>query len=191
MDSQPETERDPLKEQRHVAEITDPYRWLEGGDEAVTDWEQRQNKVTDDVVETERRESLAPAFEELGYHATYFLPTVRGGRYLKRIETAEVEQPSLTVRDSLADDPETLVDPATLDETTALQWFVPDRSGDTRVHPAYAHKMTARVQTATTQSATGASKRPVTVSGHRQHSRSNRRWTSTVFDLAKQPQKRF
>jgi len=130
MNTPPDTERDPVTEQLHGEEITDPYRWLEGDDEAVTEWEQRQNEFTDNIVETERRKSLVPAFEELGYHASYFLPRVRGGRYFQRIESADAEQPALTVRDSFDADPRTLVEPETLEETTALQWFVPDRSGE-------------------------------------------------------------
>lgn len=130
MQMPPETEQNPVTEQQHGYEITDPYRWLEGDSDAVTDWERRQNEFTDEVVETERRESLAPDFETLGYHASYDLPTVRGGRYFQRIEATEADQPALTVRDSLEADPETLVDPEDLGETTALQWFVPDTDGE-------------------------------------------------------------
>jgi len=130
MSTPPETDRDPVTEQLHGEEITDPYRWLESDGEDVTEWETRQNEFTDTVVETERRESLTPEFEALGSRASYFLPTVRGGRYFQRIEAADDDQPALTVRDSLEDSPETLVDPEGLDETTALQWFVPDRSGE-------------------------------------------------------------
>jgi len=130
MATPPETETDPVTETLHGEEITDPYRWLEGEDEAVTEWERRQNEYTDSVVGTEQREALRPAFEALTDHESYFLPTVRGGRYFQRIEPADGEQPVLTVREERDDDPRTLVDPTELGETTSLQWFVPSPSGD-------------------------------------------------------------
>ncbi|MFC7058870.1 hypothetical protein [Halovenus salina] len=106
-----------------------PYRWLEGDDDRVADWERQQNEYTDSVIQTDRRESLEPAFEELGWHESYFLPTVRGGRYFQRIEPAEAEQPRLTVRSEPDGDPRTLVDPTDLDETVSLQWFEPNWDG--------------------------------------------------------------
>jgi len=130
----PETERDSVTDERHGETFTDPYRWLEGDSERVDDWERRQNEYTDTIVGTETREQLRPAFEGVGWRENYFLPTVSGGRYFQRIESAEAEQPALTVRESVDGDPETLVDPVTFDETTALQWFVPDRDGDRLVY---------------------------------------------------------
>jgi len=130
MATPPETDRDPVTEEFHGEVVSDPYRWLEADSEAVADWEAHQNAFTDTVVETERRESLAPAFEALGSRASYFLPTVRGGRYFQRIEGADADQPALTVRERVDGSPETLVDPAGLGETTALQWFAPDRTGE-------------------------------------------------------------
>jgi len=125
----PETERDPVTETLHGEEITDPYRWLEADGEAVEGWERRQNEFTDRVVGTDRRESLRPEFESLGWLESYFLPAFEGGRYFQRIEAAGAEQPALTVRESLDAEPRTLVDPEDLGETTALQWFVPGPDG--------------------------------------------------------------
>jgi prolyl oligopeptidase len=129
MSSYPETDREPVTDTLHGETFEDPYRWLEGDDDRVEDWEQRQNEFTDAVISTERRDSLEPAFEELGLRENYFLPTVRGGRYFQRIEPAEAEQPRLTVREEPGGDPRTLVDPTTFDETTSLQWFEPNWEG--------------------------------------------------------------
>lgn len=129
MTDSPTTERDPVTEALHGETIEDPYRWLEGDGDRVADWERRQNEYTDSVIQTDRRESLEPAFEELGWHESYFLPTVRGGRYFQRIEPAEAEQPRLTVRSEPDGDPRTLVDPTDLDETVSLQWFEPNWDG--------------------------------------------------------------
>ncbi|SDJ78762.1 prolyl oligopeptidase [Halovenus aranensis] len=129
MSTYPTTEREPVTDTLHGESIEDPYRWLEGDDDRVDEWEQRQNEYTETVIQTDRRASLEPAFEELGWRENYFLPTVRGGRYFQRIEPAEAEQPRLTVRDEPDGDPRTLVDPTDLDETVSLQWFEPNWDG--------------------------------------------------------------
>ena len=126
----PDTERDPVTDVRHGEEITDPYRWLEGDTDAVTDWEQAQNRYTDSIVDTECRESLEPEFEAVGRLETYALPAVRAGRYFQRIEAADAEQPALTVRGSVDDEPRTLLSPAAFDDTTSLQWFTPGPDGE-------------------------------------------------------------
>jgi len=110
MQSPPDTEREPITETLHGESITGPYRWLEGDDDRVAAWEQRQNEHTDAVVETETREALAPAFRELGYRESFAAPTVRGGRYFQRIEAATAEQPRLTVREDPESKPRTLVE---------------------------------------------------------------------------------
>lgn len=130
MTTPPETEREPVTEVLHGEEFTDPYRWLEADSEAVEDWERRQNEYTDSVLHTDRRASLEPDFEAVGRLETYFLPTVRNGRYFQRIEAADAEQPSLTVRESVDGEPQTLIAPADFDETTSLEWFVPGPDGD-------------------------------------------------------------
>lgn len=134
MPTPPETEANPVTEELHGEEIVDPYRWLEGDDEAVEEWERRQNEYTDRIVETERREALQPDFDAVGRRETYFLPTARNSRYFQRIEAADAEQPTLTVREEIEAEPRTLVDPAELGETTALQWFVPAPDGERVVY---------------------------------------------------------
>ena len=125
----PETARDPVTETRHGQQIVDPYRWLEDDDEAVTDWEHEQNEYTDSVVETDYRDSLVERLSAVAEHTTYHVPSVAGGRYFQRIEAPDADQPQLTVRECRDDDPRTLVDPADLGETTALQWYVPRPDG--------------------------------------------------------------
>ncbi|MFC3957608.1 prolyl oligopeptidase family serine peptidase [Halovivax cerinus] len=130
----PPTERDPVTEKLHGEEIVDPYRWLEGDDEAVREWEAAQNDYTDGFVETDRREDLRPQFERVADHTTYQLPVARGGRYFQLIETADADQPHLTVRAERDDEPRTLVDPAEFGETVSLGWFVPDPDGERVVY---------------------------------------------------------
>ena len=134
MPTPPETERDPVTEVLHGETIDDPYRWLEGDDEAVDEWEAAQNAYTDEIVGTDRRETLRPAFERLADHEKYHLPELRGGRYFQRIEAADADQPRLTVRESREADPRTLVDPVELGETVSLGWFVPGPDGDRVVY---------------------------------------------------------
>lgn len=134
MPTYPETEREAVTETLHGETFEDPYRWLENDDERVTEWERRQNEFTDSVIQTDRRESLEPPFEQLGWRENYFLPTVRGGRYFQRIEATNAEQPRLTVRDEVDDEPRTLVDPTTFEDTTSLQWFEPNWDGSLVVY---------------------------------------------------------
>ena len=111
-------------------QLTDPYRWLEGDGDAVTDWERRQNEYTDTVVGGDRRGSLSTDFEAVGRLERVSLPTVRNGRYVQPIEAADAEQPALTVRRSVEAEPETLLAADAFGETTNLQWFVPDPCGE-------------------------------------------------------------
>lgn len=130
MPTPPETARDDVVEILHDTRVPDPYRWLEADDDAVAEWERAQNKYTDSVVQTSQDGSLRERFDAVADHATYHLPVVAGGRYFQRIEAADADQPRLTVRERPDDDPRTLVDPTTLGETTALQWFVPAPDGE-------------------------------------------------------------
>src|SRR6056297_2309616 len=130
----PITERDPVTEELHGETIVDPYRWLEGDDEAVGEWEDAQNAYTDAFVETERREALRPQFERVAEHATYHLPIARDGRYFQLIEAADADQPRLTVRESRDAKARTLVDPTEFGETVSLGWFVPDPDGERVVY---------------------------------------------------------
>lgn len=130
----PETATDPVTETLHGVEITDPYRWLEGDDDRVAEWDRRQNAYTDDILDDTIRDSLGEDFEALGRRERYFLPKVRGDRYFQRIEAADQEQPALTVRESVDGEERTLIDPAEFDETTAVQWFVPDPDGERLVY---------------------------------------------------------
>jgi prolyl oligopeptidase len=134
MPTHPDTDREPVTDTLHGETIEDPYRWLEADDERVSEWEQHQNEYTDSIIQTERRDSLEPAFEELGWRENYALPAVRGGRYFQRIEAADAEQPRLTVRDEPDGEPKTLVDPEQFDDTTSLQWFKPNRDGSMLVY---------------------------------------------------------
>ncbi|WP_135301945.1 prolyl oligopeptidase family serine peptidase [Haloarcula amylovorans] len=134
MQRPPSTDRDPVTDTLHGTTITDPYRWLEADDDAVAEWENAQNAYTDDIVATPQRDSLHTRLSAVADHASYQVPVAAGGRYFQRIEAADADQPRLTVRKNCDDDPRTLVDPAALGETTALQWFVPSSDGECVVY---------------------------------------------------------
>ncbi|MFP4628640.1 MAG: prolyl oligopeptidase family serine peptidase [Halobacteriales archaeon] len=134
MPTPPATDREPIVESLHGETVEDPYRWLEADEDRVADWEARQNAYTDAVLDGGARGTLAPTFEALGRRERYFLPTARGGRYFQRIADADAEQPRLTVREALDDEPRTLVSPADDAATTAVQWFEPDWNGERLVY---------------------------------------------------------
>ena len=134
MRTPPDTERDPVTDERHGEPIVDPYRWLEADDEAVAEWGADQNAYTDEILDAERRESLRPRLERLAERATYHLPKSRGGRYVQLIEAPDADQPRLTVREGRDDEPRTLVDPAELGAEVSVNWFVPSPGGDRLVY---------------------------------------------------------
>ena len=134
----PETERDPVTEELHGEEITDPYRWLEDSDsEAVQAWTDEQNAYADRVLDTPQRDRLEPIYEEVARVTDYGAVHPAGGRYFQQIAGPEEEQPVLYVFDSLDDlragEGRVLVDPNEVDESgiTSVDWFVPGPNGRT------------------------------------------------------------
>ena len=130
----PETERRPVTETLHGEEITDPYRWLEGDDEAVREWTARQNDYADAVLDTAHRAALADRFEALAAVTEYGRVDPAGGRYFQFVCRPDHEQDVLTVADSLAalreNDRRVLYDPNGGDGTTAVGWAVPGPAGE-------------------------------------------------------------
>ncbi|MFW6318067.1 MAG: S9 family peptidase, partial [Halorubrum sp.] len=79
--SPPETRREVVTETLHGVDIDDPYRWLEGDDEAVREWVDAQNDHVDAALDDGLRERLRPRFGDLVEVADYGPITVREGRY--------------------------------------------------------------------------------------------------------------
>lgn len=133
----PETRREVVTETLHGEEIPDPYRWLEGDDEAVADWTERQNEYTDTHLDTPTRDELRPEMERLAAVASYESVLARGGRYFQRVEAAEDDHAVLYVRETPDGERTTLVDPNEWPEnqdsegpTLSMSWYVPAHDGN-------------------------------------------------------------
>lgn len=123
-----------MTETLHGTEIVDPYRWLEGDDEAVQAWTDRQNGHADAVLDTPQRAALDNRYEELAQVTEYGRVDPAGGRYFQTVCRPDDEQDVLTVADSLSafrrDDRRVLYDPNGGDGTTAIGWAVPGPDGE-------------------------------------------------------------
>ena len=130
----PETERRPVTETLHGVEIVDPYRWLEGDDETVQTWTDRQNEYADAVLDTPQQAVLSDRYESLAQVTEYGRVDPAGGRYFQLVGRPEDEQDVLTVADSLSafrrDDRRVLYDPNGGDGTTAIGWAAPGPDGE-------------------------------------------------------------
>lgn len=125
----PETRADVVVEELHGERIEDPYRWLEGGDEDVESWTERQNEYVDAVLDDDVRESLRPSFEPLAEVPSFGAVTPRGGRAFQTVREADQERPVLTLR---GEDGErsVLVDPNEWEGETSMDWFAPSPDGE-------------------------------------------------------------
>ncbi len=130
-DGPPETERRETVETLHGEEIADPYRWLEGDDEDVTEWVTAQNEYADDYLHEPIRDELRPRFETLAEMTVYFPVTPTPGGYFQRVLFPDDDLPVLTVRDSLDAERRVLADPNEWsdDGTLTLNWFEPSPEG--------------------------------------------------------------
>lgn len=121
-----------MTETIHGVEITDPYRWLEDGDDpAVQDWIDDQNHYADRFLDTATADALRPRFEDLARVTDYGGIDPSGGRYFQQVEAPDEDQPVLYVREAIDDDPRPLVDPNTFDgEHPSMDWYSVAPDGD-------------------------------------------------------------
>jgi len=133
----PGTRREVVTETLHGTDVDDPYRWLEGDDDAVTEWTERQNAYADAHLDTPTRERLRPRLADLGEVADYGAVQVRGGRYFQTVEAPGDDHARLFVRETPDGDGDLLVDPNTwpgnddLDAPTlSMSWFAPSDDGE-------------------------------------------------------------
>ncbi|MEZ3117226.1 prolyl oligopeptidase family protein [Halobaculum sp. MBLA0147] len=135
--SPPETDRDPVTEDRHGETFTDPYRWLEDSDdERVQAWTDEQNAYADCVLDTPQANRLEAVYEDLARVTDYETVEAAGDRYFQRIGGPEEDHRTLYVFESLAalraGDGRVVVDPNELgDTTTSVDWYVPGPEGRT------------------------------------------------------------
>jgi len=135
--SPPETRRETVSETLHGVEIEDPYRWLEGDDEAVAEWVDEQNAHVDAALDDAIRERLRPRFEDLVEVADYGPITVREGRYFATVREPGADHARLVVRDAADGDDRVVVDPngwaANRDgegPPRSMAWYVPAHDGE-------------------------------------------------------------
>lgn len=131
----PETRQGDVTETLFGEDVADPYRWLEEdvrNSEAMADWVEAQNEVTDAYLERlPARDWFANRIAELYDFARYSVPVERGGRYFYTGNSGLQNQSPLYLRDSLEAEPRLLIDPNEWadDGATALSGWVPSPDG--------------------------------------------------------------
>jgi prolyl oligopeptidase len=128
----PDTERRPVTETHHGEELTDPYRWLEGDDEAVDSWLDEQATYAESVLDTSARDALRERFADLARVTDYQSVRPAGDHYLQRVEAPDEDQPVVYVRETPDGDGRVVVDPNDLsdDGTVSVDWLAPSPDGD-------------------------------------------------------------
>ncbi|MGD9998807.1 MAG: prolyl oligopeptidase family protein [Ilumatobacteraceae bacterium] len=131
----PPTRREDVIDALHGVELTDPYRWLEAGDDpAVAEWVDLQNRFTRQALDA--RPDRRRWHERLS--ALVALPTVlsckvRGDALFVLERDRGADQFALVVRSAVDPDaaPRVLLDPATwaADAAVAIDWFQPSADG--------------------------------------------------------------
>lgn len=117
----------------HGVAVPDPYRWLEDADSPQTrGWIEAENKLTFSFLESiPQRQALKQRLTSLWNYQRYGIPQRRGGRYFYTRNDGLQNQSVLYWTDSLAADPQVLLDPNQLspDGTVSLTDFVPSEDG--------------------------------------------------------------
>jgi len=134
----PETRREVVTETLHGVDIDDPYRWLEGDDDAVSAWVDRQNEYADAHLQTATSERLRPRFESLAEVADYGPVVVREDRYFTTVRDPTDDHARLEVRAEPDGEGTVLVDPNAWAGNDAesdappksMGWFAAAHDGD-------------------------------------------------------------
>jgi prolyl oligopeptidase len=110
----------PVTETLHGVTITDPYRWMEEGDEEFTAWLKAQDAYTRSVLaRIPGREKLLAELRALTTDAGEVRAVDRvGNRYVYLKRDAGGQVPKLYVRDDVAGPERLLIDPAKLGDRT-------------------------------------------------------------------------
>lgn len=141
----PSARVEPVGENLHGRQITDPYRWLENPElEETQRFVREQNSYTRSVLETiPGRDHLRRRIEQLLTIGRVASPRIGGGKYFYERRDGRQNQPVVYVRDQASaehtkhkagDSPETeraLIDVNALspDGTIALDWWYPSDDG--------------------------------------------------------------
>ena len=133
----PPTPARPVAETMHGVEIVDPYRWLEGDENAeLTDevdaWTTAQNDYTRSVLDSlPERDKLEKRLTELMQVGYVGAPAMRGNLYFNTEREGDQDHAVLYVREGHDGDKRVLLDVNTLsdDKLTALGWWSPSPDG--------------------------------------------------------------
>jgi prolyl oligopeptidase len=117
----------------HGDTVSDPYRWLEDGDDpAVQAWTEQQNALTERwLASVPGRDAIRRRLDELLAIGAISAPAPAGGRYFYLRRDGRQNQPVLYVREGVHGEDRVAVDPNALDPagTTALDWYYPSDDG--------------------------------------------------------------
>ncbi len=133
----PVAEKRPVTDTYHGIVVSDPYRWLESGDDpAVQKWSDDQNAYTRSVLDGfPDRDAIRVRVTELlsSASADHFALTEKGGRLFALEDHPPKQQPFLVVMKSAdeAQSERVVVDPNELDPSgkTSIDFYVPSPDG--------------------------------------------------------------
>lgn len=112
----------------HGVEVEDPYRMLEESTPTTRAWIAGQTARTESLLEPFGTDERRARIDELMSIGVLGRPHVAGDRVFFQRREADQEQPVLMVR--VGDGaPRVLIDPTTLGERVAIDWFYPSPSG--------------------------------------------------------------
>jgi len=135
----PDTRREDGSYTLHGDTIEDPYRWLEGDDEAVQRWVDAQNEYADARLGgMPAREALRPRMAALARTVAYEPVRPAGGRLFQRVRGSDQDHAVLTCRGSLEEERRELLDPNgwSEDGSVSMNWYAPAPAPDGE-HVAY------------------------------------------------------
>jgi prolyl oligopeptidase len=129
----PLARRNPVAENLHGHEITDPYRWLEEANSAETRrFVAEQNAYTRSILEkVPGRDRLRARIEQLLTIGRVASPRIGGGRYFYERRDGKQNQAIVYVREGVDGPERALIDVNALapDGTIALDWWYPAEDG--------------------------------------------------------------
>jgi prolyl oligopeptidase len=130
----PATEAKPVTDTVNGTAITDPYRWLEDGQNAETRaWIAAQMKYTDEyLAQVKIRSEIAKRVKELVRVETFSIPVERQGSYFFNKRLPDENQASIYLRKGLHGSEERIVDATKLsaDQNTSVHILDISKAGD-------------------------------------------------------------
>ncbi|MFT6396496.1 MAG: prolyl oligopeptidase [Bradymonadia bacterium] len=119
-----------VTEDLHGVSVSDPYRGLEEDNAATDTWVDAQNAATEGYFTTNARDGRRERLQELLSIGFYAGVARAGGRTFIEKREGEIDHAILYVIDGPDAEPRELINPNTMDERTALDFFIPSPSGE-------------------------------------------------------------